>query len=143
VGALRVFEVGWRRCFGARVEFTEGVQGGWSAKRKGCNEFATYHLNRSFPPSNLSPPPSNLPSLSPPPSSLRRRHALGSIRLCWVRHIRIRPNTSMFNATRWGFDLTRLRWVVALVDNVVVGLPAAKSKLQLVNMLRMESFIKR
>jgi hypothetical protein len=70
VGALRVFEVGWRRCFGARVEFTEGVRGGWSAKRKGCNEFATYHLNRSFPPSNLSPPPSNLPSLSPPPSSL-------------------------------------------------------------------------
>jgi len=51
----------------ARGEFTEGVRGGWSAKRKACNEFTTYHLNRSFPPSNLSPPPSNLPSSSPPP----------------------------------------------------------------------------
>ena len=73
----------------------------------------------------------------------RRRHALGSICLCRVRHIRIRPNTSMFNATRWGFNLTGPCWVVALVDNVVVGLLAVKLKLRLVNTLGMESFIKR
>jgi len=54
VGTLRVFEVGWRRDFGTRGGFTEGVRGGWSAERKERNEFATYHQNRSFPPSSLS-----------------------------------------------------------------------------------------
>ena len=35
MGALRMFEVGWRHFFGACGEVTECVRGRWSAERKG------------------------------------------------------------------------------------------------------------